>query len=127
MIGRKAIALAPAYCASWFHSGSKDGPALLLPILLDARGAQASEAMLIDRILPGEELLDRQRIAAAGLLKREQAAAHSGDDLGLAADDPALGAGRGQIGDRQRASIRPNDVFGPWSKGLIHEATHALD
>src|ERR1043166_7545773 len=100
---------------------------VLLPILLDARGAQAGEAVLVDRVLPGEEFLDRERVAAARFLEREQATADRGDDLGLAPDDPALGARCRQVGDRQRASIRPDDVFGPWSKGLIHEATHALD
>ena len=43
----------------------------LLAILLDARGAQAGEAVLVDRILPGEEFLDRQRVAGAGFLERQ--------------------------------------------------------
>jgi hypothetical protein len=93
----------------------------LLPVLLDARGAQAGEAMLVDRVLPGEEFLDRQRVAAAGLLERKEPAAHGGDDLGLAPDDPALGAWCRQIGDGQRAAVRPDDVFGPRSKGLCHQ------
>jgi hypothetical protein len=33
--------------------------------LLNARGTQAGEAVLVDRILPGQELLDRERVAAA--------------------------------------------------------------
>src|ERR1019366_6329441 len=37
----------------------------LLPVLLDARRAQAGKAVLVDGILPGEEFLDGQRIAAA--------------------------------------------------------------
>ena len=98
-----------------------------LPVLLDARGAQTGKAMLVDGILPGEEFFDGQRVAAAGFLKRKEAAAHGSDDFGLAPDHPALGARRGQIGDRQRAAVRPDDVFGPWSKGLRHESTHALD
>ncbi|HEY9452322.1 MAG TPA: hypothetical protein VIR82_06610 [Bradyrhizobium sp.] len=32
---------------------------LLLSVLLDARGAQAGEAVLVDGILPGEKFLDR--------------------------------------------------------------------
>jgi hypothetical protein len=43
---------------------------VLSAVLLDARGAQAGEAMLIDRILPGEEFFDRECIAAAGFLQR---------------------------------------------------------
>src|SRR5258707_15190825 len=42
----------------------KMGGGRLLPVLLDARGAQAGEAVLVDRVLPGEEFFDRQRIAA---------------------------------------------------------------
>ena len=59
------------------------------------------EPVLVDGILPGQEFLDRERIAAAGLLQRKQAAAHGRDDFRLAADDPALGSRRGQIRDRQ--------------------------
>src|SRR3989442_11710569 len=98
-----------------------DEPVVLLAILLNARGAQAGQAMLVDRILPGEEFLDRERVAAAGFLERKQPPPHGGNDLGLAPDDPALGARCGQIGDGQRAAIRPDDVFGPRSKGLAHQ------
>ena len=42
-------------------------------------------------------------------------------------DDPALRARCRQIGDRQRAAVRPDNVFCPWSKGLRHGSTHALD
>jgi hypothetical protein len=69
----------------------------LLAILLDAGGPQAGQTVLVDRKLPGEEFIDRQRIAAAGFLKGEKATAHSGDDLSFAADDPPFGSGRGQI------------------------------
>jgi hypothetical protein len=53
--------------------------------------------MLIDGELPGQEFVDSQRVAAASLLKGEQAAANRGNDFGLAADDPPLGPGCGQI------------------------------
>ena len=72
----------------------------LLAILLDAGGAQSGQAMLIDGELPGQEFVDRQGVAAAGLLKGEQAAADRGNDFGLAADDPPFGSGRGQIRNR---------------------------
>src|SRR5262249_61907250 len=74
----------------------------LLAILLDARGAQARKTMLVDRELPGEEFVDRQCVAAAGFLKGKQAAANGSDDFSLAANDPPLGAGRGQIRDGWR-------------------------
>ena len=69
----------------------------LLPILLDTGGPQPGQAMLIDGKLPRQELVHRQRVAAASLLKGEQTAANRGDDFGLAADDPPFGSGRGQI------------------------------
>jgi hypothetical protein len=69
----------------------------LLPILLDPRGPQAGQTMLIDGKLPGQEFVDRQRVTAAGFLKGEQAASDRCNDFGLAADDPPFGSGRGQV------------------------------
>jgi hypothetical protein len=69
----------------------------LLAILLDAGGAQSSKAMLIDGKLPGKEFVDGQRVAAASLLKGEQATADSGNDFGLTANDPPFGPGCWQI------------------------------
>src|SRR3977135_269884 len=83
--------------------------------------------MLVDRVLPGEEFFDGEGVAAAGFLEGKQAAAHGSNDLGLAPDDPALRARCRQIGDRQRAAVRPDNVFCPWSKGFRHGSTHALD
>jgi hypothetical protein len=71
----------------------------LLPILLDPGGPQASQAMLINRKLPGQELVDRQRISAAGFLKGKQAATDGCNDFGLAADNPPFGAGSRQVGN----------------------------
>src|SRR4029079_9261994 len=71
----------------------------LLPILLDAGGPQACQAMLIDGKLPGQEFVDRQRIAAAGFLEGEQASADRCNDFGLAADDPPFGSRRGEVGN----------------------------
>jgi hypothetical protein len=69
----------------------------LLAILLDSGSSQASKAVLIDGKLPGQEFVDGQRVAAAGFLEGKQAAANRGHDLGLTADNPPLGSGRGQI------------------------------
>jgi hypothetical protein len=71
----------------------------LLPVLLNPGGPQTGQAMLIDRKLPGEELVDRQRVPAAGFLEGEQAATDRCDDFGFAADNPPFGAGRGQVGN----------------------------
>ena len=69
----------------------------LLPVLLDTGRPQPGKAMLIDGKLPGKEFVHRQRVAAARLLKGEQAAANCGNDFGLTADNPPFGPGRGQI------------------------------
>src|SRR5437879_5576723 len=80
---------------------------VLLSVLLNARGAQAGEAMLVDRILPGQEFLDGERVTTARFLERKQTAAHSCHHLGFAPDDPPFRARCRQIGDRQRTAVRP--------------------
>ena len=82
---------------SRFTSNRQDFGKVLLPILLDTRGAQPGKAMLVDGELPRKELVDGQRVAAASLLEGEQAAANCGNDFCLAADYPPFGPGRGQI------------------------------
>jgi hypothetical protein len=67
----------------------------LLAILLDSGRTQSGKAMLIDRELPGKEFVDGQRVAAAGFLKGEQAAADCGNDFGLTANNPPFGTGCG--------------------------------
>src|SRR6185437_2920896 len=85
----------------------------LLAILLDSRGTQSGQAVLVDGELPGKEFIDGQGVAAAGLLQREQAAANRSDNLGLTADHPPFGARRGQIRNCYRTTVRPDDVFYP--------------
>src|SRR5690242_7628537 len=103
------------------------GIALLLPVLLDSRGAQPGETVTVDRILPGEELLDRERVAAAGLLQRQKASAHSRNNLGLASDHPAFGPWGRQVRNRERATVWPDDIFDPRAMGFGHGYSHALD
>jgi hypothetical protein len=76
-------------------SNSTDAEGRLLAILLDSGSAQSGKAMLVDGKLPGQEFIDGQRVAAAGFLKGEQAAANRGNDFGLTANDPPFGSGRG--------------------------------
>src|SRR6516164_5888762 len=92
----------------------------LLAILLDSGRAQTGKAVLIDRVLPGEELVDGQRVAAAGLFKREQAATNRGHNFSLTANDPPFCPRRGQIRDGKRATVRPDDVFHPRAMGFCH-------
>src|SRR5437660_12857035 len=92
----------------------------LLAILLDAGCAQPGKTMLVDGKLPGKKFVDGQRVAAASLLEGEQTAADCGNDFGLTANDPPFGSGRGQIRDRQRTAIGPDDIFYPRSTRLCH-------
>src|SRR5579863_2445127 len=101
--------------------------AVLLAILLNPGRTQTGEAMLIDRVLPGKEFLNRQGIAAAGFLQRQQSAADRGDDFGLAANDPALRSGCRQISNRQRRTVRPDDILDPRAMGFSHNHSHTLD
>ena len=89
----------------------------LLPVLLDARRTQTSEAVLVDAGLPREKFIGREHITTAGFLKREQPTANCRNYLSLAPDDPAFCTRRGQIGNRQRTAVRPDHVFWPWSNG----------
>jgi hypothetical protein len=82
---------------SRFSSNAMGCVELLLTILLDSRGAQSGKAMLVDGKLPGQEFVNGQGVAAAGLLKGEQSAADGGNDFGLTANNPPFGSGCGQI------------------------------
>jgi hypothetical protein len=62
----------------------------LMPVLLYPRRAQPRQTMLFNRGLPRQEFVNGQRIAVAGFLEAEQPAAHGGDDLGFAPDNPQL-------------------------------------
>src|SRR5580704_10931926 len=84
---------------------------LLLSILLNARGAQAGKAVAVDRLLPGQEFLDRKGVPGTGLLEAEEAAADGGNHLGFATDHPALGIARRQVRNGQRAAIRSDHVL----------------
>src|SRR5215203_2864302 len=85
----------------------------LLTVVLDAGGAQAREAVLVDGLLPAQEFFGRQRVALARFLETEEAAPDRGDDFRLAADHPATGVGGGKVRNRQRAAVWPDDIFDP--------------
>ena len=68
------------------------------------------QAETVDGMLPGEKFLHRQRVALAGIVQAEQAAAHGGDDFSLAPDHPAARRRRRQIGERQRRPIGADDI-----------------
>jgi hypothetical protein len=72
----------------------------LLAVLLNARGAQTRQSVLVNGELPGQKLIHGQRIAAASFLKRKQATANRGNNFGFTADDPPLGSGSREIRNR---------------------------
>src|SRR5579863_7346380 len=76
--------------------------------MLDARNAQALHPRAIHSPLPRRDFFQRQVIAFADLVDAQQAAIDRGDHLGLAANHPARGVGRGQHLQRERLAKRPN-------------------
>src|SRR4029453_8955831 len=76
--------------------------------------------MLVDRELPGQELVHGQGVATTGFFQRQETTADRGHNFGLAADHPPFGSGRWQIRNRQRTSVRPDDVFDPRAMGFCH-------
>src|SRR5262245_55364658 len=97
----------------------------LLAILLDAGGPQSGEAMLIDRELPGEEFIDCQRVAAAGLFKREKPAANRSYDLGLRRMTHRLvpGAGRSAIVSGLPSGPMTYFTLGRWGSVMAYSQT----
>lgn len=88
-----------------------------LAIVLDTGRAQASKAMSVDGTLPAQEFVYCKSIVIARLIEAQKTAANGSDDLGLAADYPALGVFRGKVGNRQRTSIRPNNI--PYARPVM--------
>ena len=88
--------------------------------VLDARGAQAFDAVGAERTLPAEEFLNGKAIAITGIFKGKEAATYSCNNFGFAACDPATGICRRKIRDAQGTAIRANDKFGARSILLGH-------
>jgi len=79
-------------------------------IFLNPGRAQPGESVAVNQILPGQQFICRQHVAAAGLLGRQETAADRCNDFGLATNDPAPHTGMREICYRQGATIRPLDV-----------------
>src|SRR3546814_15482391 len=92
--------------------------------MLDARDAQARHPAAVDRPLPACEFLEAEPVALARLVYGEQAAVDRGDDLGLAAHDPARRVGRRQRVQRQRFAERTDDLGG--ADFLVLDHTHSI-
>src|SRR3954466_8716130 len=110
------------------EAARKGKASALLPVMLDAGRAQAGKPVLIDRMLPAEEFLGGQRITLAGFVEAEESAANRRDHLRLAPNDPAAGAGRRKVCNRQRTAVRPDHIFDPRAVGFGHcTLTHSTD
>ncbi|MDB5540859.1 MAG: hypothetical protein JWQ89_2586 [Devosia sp.] len=80
-------------------------------VVLNPGRPQACEAVFVDGGLPVEELVDGESVTLAGFLKAEQPTANSGDDFGLAANNPTTSVFGRQVSDRQRTTIRTDHVL----------------
>lgn len=94
-------------------------------ILLDARGAQAGEAVLVEGALPAQIFLGGQRVALTGFLEAQQAPAHSCHHFRLAADNPAVIARRGQVRNCERTAIGTDDIVDAGTQLTVHTQTHS--
>jgi hypothetical protein len=64
--------------------------------------------MLVERLLPGLQFIDRQLVAAADLFERNQPTANRGNNLGFAVGHPAFRSWFGKIDHLQVRSLGPN-------------------
>src|SRR5262249_10108412 len=94
-------------------------------VLLHPSCPQARKSKAFDRALPGEEFIDRQRVASARILEAEQTATDRDDHLGLAADDPAFRIRGRQIRKSERAAIRSDYIADARTALLFSHFSHA--
>jgi hypothetical protein len=85
--------------------------ALAFAVVLYPCGPQTGQTMFVDSGLPVEEFIDAECIASAGLFEAEQTAAHCCDDFGFTADDPPPRIGGGKVCNRERTSVRSDNVL----------------
>ncbi len=95
-------------------------PIVSIPVLLHAGRPEAGKSVPINGTLPGEELLNRQRIALACFVQRQQSTANGGDDLRLAANDPSTRCHRRKVGDRKRRPVWANNIFDSYTCSVGH-------
>ncbi len=92
--------------SGWSKTESWEG----LPVLLNACCAQAWQAELIDCFLPGQKFFNSERVALTSFFQREQTAAHGGDDLRLAANDPPFRGWGREVPQGEWRAVRSDDV-----------------
>jgi len=68
-----------------------------IAVILQLSGAQTLQPVPLHRVVPREELIDRQAMALAHLLNGDPATEHGCDDRGFPRRSPTLGVGRRQV------------------------------
>jgi hypothetical protein len=91
-----------------------------IPVILNLGRPQARQAVPVDKPLPAQKLVDRQLIAFASVVEAQEPSAHSGDNFGLAAYNPALCVWRRKVGYREGAAIRAEDVTEAGAEQIGH-------
>jgi hypothetical protein len=82
----------------------------LQPILLYPRGPQPCQTVLVQRPLPRQVFLGRQRVTITGFLEAQEAPAYGCNHFGFAPDDPAVTTWWWQIRYCQRAPVGADDI-----------------
>ena len=77
---------------------------LVVAIMLDARGPETGDAVLLDQPLPRNELFDGKRVAPTRVLQADEPGTYARDDNGFAPRDPTLRIRRRKVGFGQRRS-----------------------
>jgi hypothetical protein len=117
---------APSNCCRPLKKGGKCHPLLmsiqpvLVAVVLNSRGAKTSKAMRLNRVLPIQKFIHRQRVTAAGFFQRKQTTAHGCNHFGFAPYHPSSRIGRWQIGDCQWAPIGADNIFDARTHRLAH-------
>lgn len=65
-----------------------------------ASAAQTTKTVLVDQLLPGKKLINRQRITAACFFERKQPTANRSNYFGFASNHPSFRSRRWQVGHR---------------------------
>src|SRR5438093_2333476 len=125
LYGLRCASFARSECLRILGAPERRASELLLAlvqrfVMLNARDAKARHAGTINRALPRGEFLERETIAFAGLVDREQTTVHGGYDFRLATNDPT-GRRRGrQRVQRQELAERADDMCGTYLLVLDH-------
>ena len=103
----------------------------LVPVLLNARRAQAGKSVFVDRRLPGKELFCGQLVTLACFVETEQSAADGRHHFGLAPDNPTPCVCWREVSDGKRTAVRPNHILDARSNQIgdrtLYTTTNATD